>query len=102
MEAELQIFTGQVERNCGSGTSDIQRPGRAELQKRNFRSSKARYSGIAEDQLFTSQVERKFRSGTSDLHRPGRAEVRNFRSSHVHRPGIAEMLKRNFRFSKAR
>ena len=53
-EAELQIFTDQIERNCVSGISDLHRPGREEL-----------------------------RNETSDLHRPGRAEVqkRNFSSS---------------------
>ena len=55
--------------------SDLHRPGRAEVWKRNFRSSQT-----------------------------GRAEVRkqNFRSSHVHRLGREEVRKRNFRFSKAR
>ena len=60
-EAELQIFTGQVERKCGSGTSDFHKPSSAE----------------SELQLFMGQVEQKCGSGTSEFHRPGRAEVRN-------------------------
>ena len=88
MEAELQIFTGQVELKCGSGTSDLHRPGRAEVRKKKiqiFTCSHARQSRSAEAEfkIFKGQVERNCGSGTSNLHMPGRSEVRkrNFRSS---------------------
>ena len=68
---------GQVERKCGAELQrDLHRPGRAEVRKRNFRSSQARSS----------------RSGTSGLHRPSKAEEVhwNFRSSWARLSGSAE------------
>ena len=72
MELELQIFLGQAEQKCRSGTSAIftgQVEGSVEVELQNF----------------TGQVEQKCGSGTSDFHMPSRAEVRkrNCRFSNV-------------------
>ena len=63
---------GQVAQKCGSGTSDLHRPSRAELRNRNFRPSQARSSGSAEVelQIFTCLVERNWHSiwyGLADM-----------------------------------
>ena len=115
----LQILIGPIELKCGCRTSDLQRSGRAEMQKRNqictgpvkrksrirTKSSWAWLSGgseaelqiftcqverkcEAELQIFTGQVERKCESRTSDFHRPERVEVRSG-TSDIHGPGRA-------------
>ena len=67
MEAELQIFTGPVERYCERGTSALHTPGSAEVRMRNFRDLHRPGRAEAELQLFTGQVDWKCGSGTSDF-----------------------------------